>query len=87
MGFIRRHASFSHLFPLVFWPVHAQRLSYSSCLWLICAGDRDVAFEGGQRLQSVTGSEAASGTWPFDADGASSPVAHVLTPVHTGAAL
>ena len=56
-------------------------------MWFICAADRDVAFEGGQRLQSVTGSEAASGTWPFDADGASSPVAHVLTPVHTGAAL
>ena len=69
------------------WPVHPQRLSNSSCLWFICAADRDVAFEGGQRLQSVTGSEAASGTWPFDADGASSPVAHVLTPVHTGAAL
>lgn len=31
----------------------------------------DIAFEGGQRLQSVMGSWAASGMWPFDADDAS----------------
>ena len=87
MGFIRLHTPSSHLLSLVSPACYPQRLSYSSCLWFICAGERDVAFEGGQSLQSVTGSKAASGTWPFGADSASSPVAHILIPVHTGGAL